>query len=148
MPQNQVFTRWVHYDIYLKTLNILTLKFLASECRMRCLIFFLNGHRLEFYSLIDLKINPRLCLDMTYPPAKFDVDWSKETLVIVKKVWCLPGHPPHHRHPQQYNWQQIVRICYVAISQEDDTFWDLTSNVERGNCKAFGALIFRDVQDK
>ena len=32
-----------------------------------------------FYSPIDPKINPHLCLDMIYPPAKFDVDWSKET---------------------------------------------------------------------
>ena len=32
-----------------------------------------------FYSSIDPKINPQVCLDMTYPPAKFDVDWSKET---------------------------------------------------------------------
>ena len=30
-------------------------------------------------SPIDPKINPHLCLDMTYPPAKFDVDCSKET---------------------------------------------------------------------
>ena len=39
----------------------------------------------RFYSPIDPKINPYMCLDMTYPPAKFDVDWSKETQVIVKK---------------------------------------------------------------
>ena len=39
-----------------------------------------------FYSSIDPKINPHLCLDMTYPPAKFDVDWSKETQVIEKKL--------------------------------------------------------------
>ena len=32
-----------------------------------------------FYSPIDPKINPLLCLDMIYPPAKFEVDWSKET---------------------------------------------------------------------
>ena len=38
-----------------------------------------------FYSPVDSKINPHLCLDMTYPPAKFDVDWSKETQAIVKK---------------------------------------------------------------
>ena len=31
------------------------------------------------YTPIDPNINPHLCLDMTYPPAKFDVDWSKET---------------------------------------------------------------------
>ena len=40
----------------------------------------------RFYSPIDPKINPHLCLDMTHPPAKFDVDWSKETQVIVKKL--------------------------------------------------------------
>ena len=32
-----------------------------------------------FYSPIDPKINPHLCLYMTYTPVKFDVDWSKET---------------------------------------------------------------------
>ena len=35
--------------------------------------YFLKSHRLEFYGLIDQKINPHLRLDMTYPPAKFDV---------------------------------------------------------------------------
>ena len=39
-----------------------------------------------FYSPTDPKINPQLCLDMTHPPAKFDVDRSKETKVIVKKI--------------------------------------------------------------
>ena len=39
-----------------------------------------------FYSPIDLKNNPHLCLDMIYPSAKFDVDSSKETQVIVKKT--------------------------------------------------------------
>ena len=39
-----------------------------------------------FYSKIDPSINPHMCLDMTYPPAKFDVDWSKETEVIIKKI--------------------------------------------------------------
>ena len=28
---------------------------------------------------------PHLCLDMTYPPTKFGVDWSKETQVIAWK---------------------------------------------------------------
>ena len=27
-----------------------------------------------FYAPIDPKINPHLCLDMTFPPANFDVD--------------------------------------------------------------------------
>ena len=27
-----------------------------------------------FYSPVDPKNNPHLCLDMIYPPAKFDVD--------------------------------------------------------------------------
>ena len=39
-----------------------------------------------FCSSIDPQINPHMCLDMTYPPAKFEVDWSKETQVINKKV--------------------------------------------------------------
>ena len=39
-----------------------------------------------FCSLIHPKNNPYLCLDMIYLPAKFDVDWSKETQVIVKKT--------------------------------------------------------------
>ena len=32
-----------------------------------------------FDSPIDPKVDPHLCLDMTYPPTKFDVDCSKET---------------------------------------------------------------------
>ena len=49
-----------------------------------------------FYSPIDPKNNPHLCLDMIHPPAKFDVDWSKETQVIVKKLMFdarLPAGP-------------------------------------------------------
>ena len=38
------------------------------------------------YIPIDSKINPHLRLDMAYPPAKFDVDESQETQVIVKKL--------------------------------------------------------------
>ena len=34
-----------------------------------------------------------LCLDMIHPPAKFDVDWSKETQVIVKKL-MFDARPP------------------------------------------------------
>ena len=41
--------------------------------------------RAPIYSPIDPQINPLLYLDMTYPPAKFDVDWSQETQVTVKK---------------------------------------------------------------
>ena len=44
---------------------------------------FLGGWQ-GFYSPIDPKNNPHLCLDMIYPPAQFDVDWSKDTQVIVK----------------------------------------------------------------
>ena len=41
-----------------------------------------------FYNPIDPKIDPHLCLDVTYTPAKFDVDWSKETQVIkLTNVW-------------------------------------------------------------
>ena len=49
-----------------------------------------------FYSPIDLQNNPHLCLDMIYQPAESDVDWSKETQVIVKKpnVWRQPAQPP------------------------------------------------------
>ena len=47
-----------------------------------------------FYSPIDpQKQSPP---DMIYLSAKFDVDWSKETQVIVKKnnVWRPDAHPP------------------------------------------------------
>ena len=47
---------------------------MAPEYIMIYLKYFLNGHRLEFYDPIDPKVNPHLCLDMTYPPAKFDVE--------------------------------------------------------------------------
>ena len=50
-----------------------------------------------FYSPIDPKNNPHLCLDMIHPPAKFDVDWWKETEVIVKKLMFdtrPPARPP------------------------------------------------------
>ena len=58
------------------------------------------------YSPIDPQNDPHLCLDMIYPPAKFDVDLSKETQVIVKKTKTparLPARPPDHRHPQSNN---------------------------------------------
>ena len=38
------------------------------------------------FSPIDPKNNSHLYLDMTYPPTKFDVDWSLEIQVIVKKL--------------------------------------------------------------
>ena len=41
---------------------------------MMYLKYFLKGHRLDFYGPSDQKINPHLCLDTTYPPAKFDAD--------------------------------------------------------------------------
>ena len=31
---------------------------------------------------------------MIYPPAKFDVDYSKETQVIIKKLMFDPARPP------------------------------------------------------
>ena len=46
-----------------------------------------------FYHPIDPKINPHLCLDMMYPAAKFDVDWSKETQVILKKNPMFDARP-------------------------------------------------------
>ena len=52
---------------------------------MMYLLTFLTGQHLEFYGPIDPKINHHMCLDMTCPPAKFNVDWWKETQVIVKK---------------------------------------------------------------
>ena len=58
MPQNQILMERVHYDI---------LKLLVSASWQRR------------YIPIDPKSSPQLCLDMTYPPAQFDVDWSKET---------------------------------------------------------------------
>ena len=36
--------------------------------------YFLKGHRLDFYGPFDPKFNPHLCLDTTYPPAKFHAD--------------------------------------------------------------------------
>ena len=38
-----------------------------------------------------LQLTPKsilTCVNMTYPPAKFDVDWSKEIQVIVRKLMC------------------------------------------------------------
>ena len=43
---------------------------------------FLKGRHLKFYSPIDPKNNPHSYLDMTYPPAKFDVDWSKKIKLL------------------------------------------------------------------
>ena len=54
-----------------------------------------------FYSPIDPPPQKtHLCLDMIYQPTKFDVDWSKETQVIIKKnnVWRPPVW-----HPQSNN---------------------------------------------
>ena len=56
-----------------------------------------------FYSPIDPKNNPHLCLDMIHPPAKFDVDWSKETQVIVKKL-MFDAHQPPARPPTSSFW--------------------------------------------
>ena len=57
---------------------------------------FQKGRHLEFYIVIDPKNNSHLYLDMTYPPAKFDVNWSKETQVIVEKTikFDTPAQPP------------------------------------------------------
>ena len=72
------------------------LKLLVSGSWQKCIMIYLKlqvlASWLGFYIPIDPKINPHLHLDTTYPQAKFDVDWSKETQVIVKKtnVW----HPP------------------------------------------------------
>ena len=61
-----------------------------------------------FYSPIDHKINPHLRLYTTYPPAKFDVDWSKETQVIVKKnnVWLKTTIFSKLARILQSNWPQ------------------------------------------
>ena len=47
------------------------------EYIMIYLKYFLKGHRLNFYSPFDPNMNPHLCHDMTYPPAKFDVELLK-----------------------------------------------------------------------
>ena len=60
--------------------NILKLLSLASECIMIYLLKILNGHHFESYNPIDTKISPHLCLDMTYPSEKFDVDLLTLTL--------------------------------------------------------------------
>ena len=56
-----------------------------------------------FYSPINPQINPRMCLDMTYPPAKLGVDWSKETQVLSLKKLMFDDRPPARRHPQSNN---------------------------------------------
>ena len=75
-------------------------------------LWFLKGRHLEFYIPIDLKNSPQYYLDMTFPPAKFDVVWSKETQVIVKKkeVW----RPHKHKHPQN--------LVNCVLSMLDFTF--------------------------
>ena len=47
---------------------------MATEYIMMYLKYFLKGYRLDFYGPFDPKINPHLCLDTTYPPAKFHAD--------------------------------------------------------------------------
>ena len=54
--------------IYLKTVKW------PAEYIMMYLKYFLKGHRLDFYGPFDPKFNPHLCLDTTYPPAKFHAD--------------------------------------------------------------------------
>ena len=70
----------------------LKLLFLASKCKYDIIALKnLNSRHLKFYSPIDPQINHHTCRDMTYPPAKFDVDWSKDTKVIVKNTnVCCP----------------------------------------------------------
>ena len=77
-------------------------RFSRDKCITIYLLQNLNSCRLEFYSLIDPKINPHVSLDMTCPPAKFDVDWLKETQIIIKKL-MFDACPPNHRHPQSNN---------------------------------------------
>ena len=68
------------------------------------------------YSPIDPRNNPHQCLDMIYPPAKFDVDWSQETQVIVKKI-MFDARPPIHWHPQSTN--QVWLTSNSDIKQAD-----------------------------
>ena len=63
---------------------------------------FVLGSWQGFYSPTDPKNNLHLCLDMIHPPAKFDVDRSKETQVIVKTLMfdaapSPPACPTAHR---------------------------------------------------
>ena len=57
-----------------KTWQCHKISFSHNECIMIYLLKNLNSLHSEFYGPIDPKINPHVCLDMTYPPAKFDVD--------------------------------------------------------------------------
>ena len=66
-----------------------------------------------YYSPINPKINPYLCLDMTYPPAKFDVDWSKETQTSVLASWqgfYSPTDPKINPHVSWYH----IPTCKVS----------------------------------
>ena len=69
-----------------RKLKLLVLASCHDECIMIYFNLFVLASWQGFYSPIDPKVNAHLCLDMAYPPAKFDVDWSKETQVIVKKL--------------------------------------------------------------
>ena len=56
-----------------------------ASCYGECIMIYFKTFSFSKLARI-LQSNPHLCLDMTYPPAKFDVDGSKETQVIVKKL--------------------------------------------------------------
>ena len=84
-----------------------------------------------FYIPIDPKNNPHLCLDMIHPPAKFDVDWSKETQVIVKKL-MFDARPPDHRHPHSNNQ---VSPCENLVNNNitNTLTWDILSHTDKKN---------------
>ena len=76
--------------------------------------FLLLANWQGFYSPIDPQINPYMCLDMTYPPTKFDIDWSKETQVMVKKpnvsvfsklARILQSDWPPNQSPRVFLWR-------------------------------------------
>ena len=83
--QNQVFMQRVHYDIF---------------------TFFLMAAVWNFYSPIDPKINPNVCVLIwrTHPQSLMLIDQSKLKLSLQKSnVWRPDADPPDHWHPQSNN---------------------------------------------
>ena len=69
--------------------DIPTCKVSGSWCDECIMIYFKTSSFSKLARVLQSnwpQSNPHLYLDMIYPSAKFDVDWSKETQVILKKL--------------------------------------------------------------
>ena len=75
--------------IALYLLKLLTLGSWCDECIVTYFKTFSFSKLERFYSPTDPKINPQLCLDMTYPPVKFQEFGVMSALWYILKLLVL-----------------------------------------------------------